>query len=100
MKKQLVTLIGALTLGATLPAFAGPDFPAIERARRAKQAMQVERHGDAYEAAGPTAAGTCPTEALVLPLDHGLRALTTPQQNRLRMERYEAKLKACKNAAK
>ena len=58
------------------------------------------RSVDAYEAAGPTAAGTCPTEALVLPLDHGLRALTTPQQNRLRMERYEAKLKACKNAAK
>ena len=36
MKKQLVTLIGALTLGATLPAFAGPDFLAIERARKAR----------------------------------------------------------------
>jgi len=49
---------------------------------------------------GHRARAQSPTEALVLPLDHGLRAQTTPQQNRLRMERYEAKLKACKNAAK
>jgi hypothetical protein len=36
MKTLLVSLIGALTIGATLPAFAGPDWQAIGQARKSK----------------------------------------------------------------
>ncbi len=39
---------------------------------------------------------TCPPEPLILPLDHGPRAQTTPYLNRLRKERFEAEMKACK----
>jgi len=99
--KLFVSVIGALTLGVAVPAIAGADWQTIERAREAKQATQMAHHGDPYEAAGPTAAGTrCPTDVLALPLDHGPRAQTTPQQNRLRMARHEAQLKACQQAAK
>ena len=70
MKKLLITIIGALTLSTTLPALAGPDWQAIEQARKARQATQAERHGDVYQALPPTAAGPqkCPPDALVLPL--------------------------------
>lgn len=102
MKKLLITLIAASTLGAALPVFAGPDWQAIEHARKAKQEAQAARRGDAYEAMAPTSAGPvkCPPEAPVLQLDHGPRAQTTPYQNRLRQERYEAQVKACTNPAK
>ena len=99
MKKLVISLIGALALGATLPALAGPDWQAIEQARKAKQASQLARHGDAAErpAAGPA---TCPPERLVLPLDHGPRAQTTPYLNQQRKARYEAQIKACQGTAK
>ena len=118
MKKLLVTLIGALTLGATLLALAGPDWQAIEAARKAKRATEISSRAgpndvqgptaaassprDPYEALPPTAAGPqkCPTDALVLPLDHGPRAQTTPYLNQLRTDRYEARLTACKGATK
>ncbi|HEU5297830.1 MAG TPA: hypothetical protein VFU71_23870 [Burkholderiaceae bacterium] len=77
MNHLLVTLIGGLAFGATLPAFAGPDWQAIEHGRRGKQAELI---------AHP--ATVSPT--LVLPLDHGPRAQTTPYLNRLRRERFEA----------
>lgn len=97
MKKLLITLIGAVTLGTTVPVLAGPDWQAIEHARKAKQKAQAARHGDAHEAMAPASAGPmkCPPEAPVLQLDHGPRAQTTPYQNRLRKDRYEAQLKAC-----
>lgn len=118
MKKLLITLIGALSLGAALPAVAGPDWQAIEAARKAKQATQIARHAgdsdvqgptaaasspkDPYAALPPTAAGPqkCSTDALVLPLDHGPRAQTTPYQNQLRRDRYAAQLTACKQSTK
>lgn len=102
MKKLLVTLVGAATLSTTLPVLAGPDWQAIEHARKAKQEAQAAHHGDAYEAMAPTGAGPvkCPPEAPVLQLDHGPRAQTTPYQNRLRQERYQAQMKACANPAK
>ncbi len=78
MKKFLITLTGVLTIGATLPAIAGPDWQLIEAARKAK------------------AAATDTPKKLVLPLDHGPRAQTTPwsnQQRRLRAEQ-EARAKA------
>ena len=101
MKKLLITLIGALTLGATLPALAGPDWQAIEHARKAKQAAQEARHGDVYEAMAPTGAGPvkCPPDAPVLQLDHGPRAQTTPYLNQRHKDRYDAQAKACSTAA-
>ena len=63
-------LISALALGTALPAFAGPDWQAIEQAQKAKQATQKAGHGDAMPAKGADAM-TCPPDALVLPLDHG-----------------------------
>ena len=33
MKKLLITLIGSFALAGTLPAFAGPDWQIIEKAR-------------------------------------------------------------------
>ncbi|PFH07776.1 hypothetical protein BCF11_0114 [Collimonas sp. PA-H2] len=37
MKKLLLTLLCISTIGAALPAFAGPDWQLIEQARKAKQ---------------------------------------------------------------
>ena len=98
MNKVLVTLIGPLMMGAALPAFAGPDWPAIEQARKAEQATQAARHGDAMPVAG-TEGMTCPPNALVLPLDHGPRAQSTPYLNEKRKVRFEAEQKACKETA-
>ena len=102
MKKLLITLIATITLGTTLPVLAGPDWQAIEHARKAKQEAQAARQGAAYDTMAPTSArpAKCVPDAPILQLDHGPRAQTTPYQNRLRMERYEAQLKACASAAK
>ncbi|MGM9488075.1 hypothetical protein [Ideonella sp. YS5] len=88
MNKLLVSLIGVPTLGAALLGCTGSSV------------QTSERRGDLYEAAGPTAAGLkCPAEAPTLLLDRGPRAQTTPYENRLRRERYESQLKACKEKA-
>ena len=92
MKKLLLSLIGALALGAALPALAAPGSQAIAQAGEAKPATQPARR-----AARPA---TCPPKSLVLPLDRGPRALTTPYENRLRKKRYEAQVKTCKDAVK
>ena len=101
-KRLFASLIGALALATALPALAGPDFQAIEQARKARQASQAASRGDLYEAQGPTAVGPpkCPTEAPILQLDHGPRAQTTSYLNRLRQQRYEAQLAACKGTAR
>ena len=103
MKKLFTTLISALTLGAALPAVAGPDWATIEHARKMHHDAQVQHSGDVYEALPPTAAGPqkCPApEALVLPLDHGPRAQSTPYLNQQRKDRYDAQIRACKEASK
>ena len=102
MKRLLITIVGALVLGATVPALAGPDFQLLERARKAKQAEQAEHPTDVRVVQGPAGAESlkCPPEPLVLPLDHGLRAQTTPGENRWRKARYDAQLKACQEAIK
>lgn len=99
MNKLIHSLAGALMLSITLPVLAGPDFQLIEQARKAKQAAQLARMG---ETAAPVAADRkdCPPSPVVLPLDHGPRAQTTPQQNQMRKARFEAQMKACKDAAK
>lgn len=93
MKKLLISLAAALTLGAAWPAFAGPDFQVIEKARADRQAAITR----VDSATGQRV--NCPPEPLVLPLDHGPRAQTTPGENRMRRARYEAQVKACTNPA-
>ncbi len=92
MNKLLNTLIGAVALSAMLPAFAGPDWQAIERARQNKRAQLVPA-----EKASPQA--NCAAKRLVLPLDHGPRAQSTPWLNERRKASFEAEQKACKDAA-
>lgn len=94
MNKLTYPLIGALILGATLPALAGPDFQLIEQARKVRQEAEAGRAEDA--AASARTGLRCPPQPLILPLDHGPRAQTTPYLNRLRKQRFEAETKACK----
>lgn len=99
MKKLPYTLIAGQTVGTALPTWAGPDWEIIERARKAKQAQPIARHGDAIDPRR-AAAAKCPSDNALLQLDHGPRAQATPYQNRLRLERYEAQLQACAEAPK
>ena len=99
MKKILIIVASCWTLGASLPAVAGPDFNAIEQARKAKQsAHQAEQAKTRGEPASTSSA--CPPGDLILPLDHGPRAQTTPYANRLRQERYASQMQACKVAGR
>ncbi|MFS4517896.1 hypothetical protein ACMFLR_29020, partial [Delftia tsuruhatensis] len=78
MKTSYLPLIAALTLGVSLPALAGPDFQAIEKARAARQAAGAAQ---AVTTRVDSASGQrvkCLPAPLVLPLDHGPRAQTTP----------------------
>lgn len=86
MNRLLITLAGVLTLGATVPAIAGPDFQAIEQGRKAARLRAETEKG-------------CESRRLVLPVDHGPRATSTPYLNQLRQQRFEAEMKACKEAA-
>ena len=100
MKKLILSLLGTLTLTVALPAIAGPDFQAIEHARKAQQAAQVEQQGQST--IRTTATGEmlkCPPEKLVLFLDHGPRAMTKPYLNQKRKERHDMQVKACWDAA-
>ena len=92
MKKLLITLISAVTLGTALPVLAGPDWQAIEQARQNKRAQVAPMDKRTPEA-------NCAARRLVLPLDHGPRAQSTPYLNGKRKESFEADLKACKEAA-
>ena len=98
MKKPLLSLIATIVLGASLPALAGPDFQAIEKARAAKQAAAAAQTASTTSVDRATGLRVkCPPDPLVLPLDHGPRAQTTPGENRTRKARYEAQVKACTN---
>ena len=100
MKRLLIPIIGALALGAALPVAAGPDFQAIEQARKAKQSTLAGRQADVSAMGAPGARPQkCPPGRLVLPLDHGPRAQTTPSENQKRKARHEARVKACMGAA-
>lgn len=104
MRKHFAPFLTFLALAAAIPALAGPDFQAIEAGRRlaAQRAAQDKAEAVQIASYAPGADGTrrCPPERLVLPLDHGPRALTTPGENRIRQARYEAQLKACQELAK
>ncbi len=97
MKKLLISLATALTLGAAWPAFAGPDFQVIEKARADRQAAVAAQPATSRVDSATGQRMNCPPEPLVLPQDHGPRAQTTPGENRVRRARYEAQVKACTN---
>lgn len=94
MKKLLTTLIGAFAVSATHPVFAGPNWQLIEQARKAKAARMQQQ-----AVQQPTTQAQACKEAskrIVLPLDHGPRAQTTPWLNQQRLRRAEeARTKAC-----
>jgi len=124
MKKLTTILLSALALGAALPAIAGPDWDAIEHARkmphRGSELVQTDVIHVAWATAPTEPQATAPAavapqvpasaalasprcamaDRLVLPLDHGPRADTTPYMNRLRKERYDAQIRACKETSK
>lgn len=94
MKHLPMYFIGILTLSMALPALAGPDFPISRTTHKSSQMEQADCMPKTYTLAnGKTL--TCPPPALVLPLDHGPHATTTPYENQRRRERYEAQIKAC-----
>lgn len=92
MKRIVTILIVAISLGAALPALAGRDGQAIERMRQNHRA-----HVGQMEKLTPDE--KCAAKRLVLPLDHGPRAQSTPYLNEKRKASFEAELKACKEAA-
>ncbi len=91
MKAILTVLAGVLGLSVMLPAFAGPDWAVIEAGRKnhRTQVAQMEKL---------TPDQKCAAEKLVLPLDHGPRAVSTPYLNAKRKEQFDAEHKACKAA--
>ncbi|CDG83140.1 hypothetical protein [Janthinobacterium agaricidamnosum] len=94
MKNLAIALLGASTIGITVPALAGPDWQVIDHARVAKaEHLQQQAHEQ------PQAVSTACREAskkLVLPLDHGPHAQATPWLNQQRLRQAEeARAKAC-----
>ena len=83
MKTLSSVLAAALALATTLPAIANPSEPTTERTLATQPDSRVAQH-------------CTPPAALVLPLDHGPHAQTTPYLNRLRKARHDALLQACK----
>jgi len=101
MKKHLAPLLASLAWAVALPALAGPDFEVIEAGRLAAQKASQDKAGQvAGYASGADGSRQCPPQRLVLPLDHGPRAQTTPEENRMRKARYEAQLEACRELVK
>lgn len=91
--KTLATIVAGLVgLGAILPVFAGPDWRAIEQARKNHRAQvaQMEKL---------TPDEKCAAKRLVLPPDHGPRAQTTSYLNEQRKASFAAELRACQEAA-
>lgn len=95
MNRLLIAIISALTLGIAVPAVAGTD-------PQANQPAQMERQAGTDAASAPIAGRPrkCPPDSLVLPLDHGPRAQSTPYLNQQRKDRYDAQVRACNQASK
>ncbi|NUZ08440.1 hypothetical protein HQN59_22065 [Schlegelella sp. ID0723] len=85
MYKHVLALASVLAFGA-----AGPVLAAD--AQTAEKNSPPPRSTDDTQ---PSPAARCPAQQLVLPLDHGPRAQSTPYLNRLRAERHAAQVKAC-----
>lgn len=93
MNKVLITLIGAVVLGATAPAMAAQDIFQLQATDRVHMAKR-ERNAAFV---GTSAPERC-TAQLFLPLDHGPRATSTPYLNQLRKDRFAAEAKVCREA--
>ncbi len=94
MSKVVHAMIAIAMSAIALPAVAGPDFAAIEQARKARHAAQLVAAADP---AAMRVARDCAAR-LVLPLDHGPRAVTTPYLNEKRKVRVEAQQRECEQA--
>jgi hypothetical protein len=92
MKRLIAIVAGTVALGALAPVFAGPDWQAIEQARKnhRTQVAQMEKL---------TPDEKCATQHLALPLDHGPRAASTPYLNEQRKANFATELKTCEEAA-
>ena len=90
MKKLLVALTGILTIGAALPAVAGADWQLIEQANKVQaQANAANMQPEATQQPQLASVEGNPRSRIVLPLDHGPRAQTTPWSNLQRLLRAE-----------
>jgi hypothetical protein len=87
MNKLLISLLVAASAAVAIPVHAGRDGDQIYLQEKANQAAATQR---AQEAAQPRSA-----RKIILPLDHGPRADTTPWLNKQRLLRVE---KACADA--
>lgn len=92
MKRILTILLVAISVGAALPALAGPDWQTIEKARKNHRA-QVGRMEKL------TTDEQCAARRLVLPPDHEPGAQSSAYLNEQRKTTFEAELRACKDAA-
>ena len=96
MNKLQLTLAGVLASVAALPAIAGPDVLQLRLSDHARN-VKLDR---AARMEKVSIEQRCASRVLVLPLDHGPRAQTTPYQNELRKERFDAEMRACRDSAR
>ena len=89
-----ITAVGAMLLSCALSAFAGPDWPTLEHARKVMSESEQQRQGGHV----PAPAVDCDRQTPRLLPDHGPRAQTTPYLNQARRARFEAEMQACRNA--
>jgi len=92
MKRLIAIVVGTVALGAMAPVFAGPDWQAIEQARKNHRAQVAQMEKSIPDE-------KCATQRLALPLDHGPRASSTPYLNEQRKANFAAELLACEEAA-
>jgi hypothetical protein len=95
MHKHVMALAAALAFGIAGPVPAA-DPQTADKTTQEKTASPAQ----SGSAAQPSSAPRCPVEPLVLPLDHGPRAQSTPYLIRLRTERHQAQVKACVGVGK
>lgn len=81
VRKLLMFSTATVALGVGLSACAGPGWR------------------DDAQTAALSPLEQCAARRLVLPLDHGPRPQTTPYENKLRQQRFDAEMKACRAAA-
>ncbi|MGH8806431.1 MAG: hypothetical protein ACREX0_00965 [Noviherbaspirillum sp.] len=58
MKKSLAILIGVLSIGAALPAIAGPDWQLIEQGRKAQAARMQQAAAQQAQTSGSSTSST------------------------------------------
>lgn len=84
MKKLLLTLLCLTTIGAALPAFAGPDWNLIEQGRKAKQ-LELTQAAASKDQAGMEGK-----------MDHQMAQNMDPKMQ----EKMEAMMKRCQEMMK